>query len=248
MTTETRVLADAASLARAAAEEVVRLAIEAVAARGRFMFVLAGGSTPKALYSLLAGDSRLNSTMPWTQTHFFWGDERHVPPDHAESNFRMAQETMLAHVPVPHEHIHRVRSEEPHAARAAEEYERTLRTVFGGEAMPRFDLILLGMGTDGHTASLFPGTSALLERQRWVLANWVPKLNTWRITFTAPLINNAANVLFLVAGADKAESLHAVLKGPRQPEVFPSQLVQPADGRLLWLVDVAAGQSLAPKP
>ena len=247
MTPETRVLADGAALARAAAEEVVRIANEAVAARGKFTLALAGGSTPKALYSLLAGDSQLHAAMPWTRTHCFWSDERHVAPDSAESNFRMANETMLAHVPVPHEHIHRVRSEEPHAARAAEEYERTLRTVFGGEAMPRFDLILLGMGTDGHTASLFPNTSALTEKQHWVMANWVPKLNTWRVTFTAPLINNAANVLFLVAGADKAEPLHSVLKGVRQPEQYPSQLVQPSAGRLLWLVDVAAGQSLAPR-
>lgn len=231
-------------LARAAATEVVTLATEAVKARGRFTLALAGGSTPKALYALLAGDAHFRDAMPWGQTHFFWGDERHVPPGHADSNYRMANEAMLAKVPVPAAQMHRIRAEEADAAQAAMAYEQTLREVFVGETIPRFDAILLGMGTDGHTASLFPGTAALGETRRLVAANWVPKFSTWRITFTAPLLNHASNVIFLVNGPDKAEPLQAVLEGPRQPEVLPSQLVQPVDGRLVWMLDATAAERL----
>src|SRR5690606_983517 len=174
----------------------------------------------------------------------FWGDERTVPPDHPDSNYRMAKEALLDFVALPASNVHRISGElEP--ARAAAEYEQTLRSFFAKRAgKTRFDLILLGMGDDGHTASLFPDTEALNETERLVVANHVPKLDTWRITLTAPIINDAAHVAFLVAGAGKAAVLKRVLQGPRQPHKLPSQLIQPVDGELVWLLDKAAASEL----
>jgi len=239
---------DATHLARAAAEQFVALAGTAIAARGRFAVALAGGSTPRAMYALLATEEfapRVN----WACVHLFWGDERCVPPDHAQSNYRMAGETLLDHVPLPKENIHRIRGEiEP--AQAATEYERTLRAFFSapGAPSPCFDLILLGMGADGHTASLFPGTAAIRERERWVVAHYVDRLSAWRITMSPVLINAAANVTFLVAGEGKAERLRQVLTGPYQPDTLPAQIVQPHSGRLRWLVDAAAASLLGDHP
>jgi 6-phosphogluconolactonase len=241
---EIKLVADAAELAREAAETFVRLATEAVAAKGSFSVALSGGSTPKALFGLLAGEYL--DRVPWRETHFFWGDERHVPPDHPDSNYRMTREAMLSTAPVPPENVHRVEAENPDAADAADAYGRTLERWFGtrpGE-FPRVDLVLLGMGPDGHTASLFPHTTALHETARSVVANWVPKFDAYRITLTAPVLNNAANVLFLVAGADKAEALHEVHEGARNPDEYPSQLVRPTSGSLRWLVDRAAAARL----
>jgi 6-phosphogluconolactonase len=246
MRPEIRIVATAQELQAAGAEEFAREAEEAVRARGRFTVALSGGSTPRGLYALLAEDPGLRARVPWAMTHVFWGDERHVPPDEAESNYRMAWEAMLSRVPVPPGQVHRIRGEHPEAARAADEYEETLSTAFGLGAgqRPRLDLVLLGLGPDGHTASLFPGTRALREERRLVVANWVGKLWTERITVTVPVLNSARRVVFLVAGTDKAMPLKAVLDGPLEPEQLPAQLIRPESGRLLWIVDRYAARLL----
>jgi 6-phosphogluconolactonase len=235
-------------LSRAAASQFLQEARRAVQEKGLFSVALAGGSTPRPLYALLAEDPSFRTEIPWGKTYFFWGDERPVPPDHPESNYRMANEAMLSKVPVPSENIHRIRAENPDASRVAMEYEETLRTFFRPKAgeFPRFDLVLLGMGPDGHTASLFPGTEGLGERKRLVVANWVDQLHGHRITMTLPVLNQAAFVLFLVSGEEKAETLRRVFQdgGPKDP--LPAQRVQPTHGRLLWLVDQDAGRLLEP--
>ena len=210
---------------------------------------LSGGSTPKKMFAMLANDAALRNRMPWSRVHFFWGDERHVPPDHTDSNFRMANETMLSRVPVPPENIHRIRAENPDAGKAAEDYEQELREFFmlGPEQLPPFDCVFLGMGTDGHTASLFPGTKALQERKRLVVPNWVDKFQSYRITLTPPVLNNADLVIFLVSGEEKAQPLRTVLEGQKQPDRLPSQLIEPTHGKLLWLVDRAAAGLLKRK-
>jgi 6-phosphogluconolactonase len=232
-------------LFHAAAEEVVRCANEAVAERGRFTIALSGGSTPKNLYTLLATNAR--TTVPWVRTFFFWSDERHVPPDDPESNYKMAEATLLSKVPIPAANVFRIPAENPDAEAAAREYEKTLRTFFSLKPgdVPRFDLILLGMGPDGHTASLFPETAALRERSRLVVANWVEKLKTYRITFTLPVLNAARCVSFLVSGSEKAAALREVLQGEADGEKYPSKLVKPADGKLIWFVDGAAASQLS---
>jgi 6-phosphogluconolactonase len=245
MPPEIRIVPGAEVLFRAAAEEFAQAAEEAVRSRGSFTVALSGGSTPKGLYSLLAGDPNLRSRTPWESVHFFWGDERHVPPEHPDSNFRMAQETMLSRVPAGH--VFRIKGEIPDPSTAAQEYEQQLRaffTLFNGQ-FPVFDLVLLGMGPDGHTASLFPGTKALLEQHRLVVSNWVGKFFTHRITLTPPVLNHAAMVMFLVQGEDKALALKAVLEGPFEPDQLPAQLVRPENGRLLWLVDSTAAHLLS---
>jgi 6-phosphogluconolactonase len=178
---------------------------------------------------------------------FFWGDERHVPPTDPESNYRMAEETLLSKIPVTPANVFRIPAEIPDAAAAAEAYEQTLRKFFALEPgqFPRFDLILLGMGPDGHTASLFPGTAALQEKSRQVVANWVEKFKTNRITLTLPVLNAARSVAFLVSGTDKALALKAVLEGDAPGEQYPSKLVRPADGQLIWFVDRAAASELS---
>lgn len=241
-----RVVDGADALARAAAEEVLRAAEAAVRGHGRFTLALSGGSTPKALYRLLASvDGPFRERMPWDRTHFFWGDERHVPPGHADSNYRMARETMLDHVPVPPANIHRVRAEEA-AEAAAADYERELRDFFqtAGEP-PRFDFNLMGLGPDAHTASLFPGTPVIHETERWVAAPWVEAHHTFRITFTPPVLNAAVYTLFLASGADKAAAVRAVLEGPRDVDRYPAQVVKPARGALLWLLDREAASLLS---
>ena len=232
-------------LFQAAAEEVIRAATDAVSQRGRFTIALSGGSTPKNLYTLIAANA--STTLPWDQMFFFWGDERHVPPDDPDSNYRMVKETLLSKVPIPPGNIFRIPAENPDASVAAEAYEQTLRKFFAvapGE-FPRFDLILLGMGPDGHAASLFPETAALQEKSRLVVANWVEKLKTSRITLTLPVLNAARCVAFLVSGADKAAVLHEVLEGNAPAEKYPSRLVQPSDGKLIWFVDRAAASALS---
>jgi 6-phosphogluconolactonase len=210
------------------------------------MVALAGGSTPKAIYSLLAVDQKTGANpLPWEKIHVFFSDERHVPPDHADSNYRMASEALLSKVSIPAANIHRVRAELD-ARRAAAEYENELISAFhpGTDEHPRFDLIMLGMGPDGHTASLFPGSAALAERRSLVSANWVERLNSDRITFTFPLLNAAAEVLFVVGGTDKADMLRHVLRGDPSGQRYPAQGVRPISGRLLWLVDEAAAAGL----
>lgn len=243
-----RILTTPQELFAAAAEEVVRLANDAVATRGRFTLALSGGSTPKSLYTLLATNAR--AAFPWDRTFFFWGDERHVPPDNADSNYRMVNEAMLSKVPVTAANVFRVPAENPDAAAVAEQYEKTLRKFFqlGAQDVPRFDLILLGMGPDGHTASLFPGTAALKEKSRLFVANWIEKLKTHRLTLTLPVLNAALSVAFLVSGMDKAEVLRTVLEdGSASGEQYPSKLVRPTEGELIWLLDRAAASALSTK-
>ncbi len=245
---EIRRLTTPQELFEAAAEEVVRAANQALAERGRFTVALSGGSTPRNLFTLLATNAR--SSLPWDRTFFFWSDERHVPPTDPDSNYRMAHEAMLAKVPVPAGNVFRVPAEMPDAAAAAEAYEQTVRNFFAlapGQ-FPRFDLILLGMGPDGHTASLFPETVALREKSRLVVANWVEKMKASRITFTLPVLNAARGVAFLVSGTDKAPALKAVLESDVPGEQYPAKLVQPSDGKLIWFVDRAAASELANLP
>jgi len=236
------IVATAADLFHAAAEEFVSVARAAIGAQGRFTVALSGGSTPKALYSLLATNY---ADFVWNRVFLFFGDERHVPPTDAESNYRMVKESLLSKISIPAENVFRVHAENPDAAAAALEYETQMRRFFELKAgeFPRFDLILLGMGPDGHTASLFPDSAALDEQSRLVVANWVEKFNTHRITFTFPVLNHAHEVMFLASGADKAEMLHQVLEGKSDPPL-PSQRVQPVDGKLLWLLDEAAAAKL----
>jgi 6-phosphogluconolactonase len=231
---EIRVVDTATELFRAAAREFVTLASQAIKNRGRFCVALSGGSTPKKLYSLLASEPA--KAVPWDKTYFFFGDERHVPPDDPDSNYRMVNEAMFSKAPVPPGNVFRIHAEKD-AAVAAQEYEETLYRFFDLQPnqFPRFDLILLGVGPDGHTASLFPGSAALNETKRLVVANWVEKFKTWRITFTFPVLNHAACVMLLASGADKAGILHEVLENPNAN--LPSQKVRPEDGQLVWLAD-----------
>ena len=241
---EIRTLTTPQELYAAAAEEVVRTANEAVAQRARFTIVLSGGSTPKSLYNLLATNAR--TALPWDRMFFFWGDERHVPPTDPDSNYGMADETLLSKIPVPAGNVFRIKAENPDAAAVAEAYEQTILKFFqlkSGE-VPNFDLILLGMGPDGHTASLFPGTTALQEKSHLVVANWVEKMKTHRITLTLPVLNAARCVTFLVSGTDKASVLRAVLEEDVPAEQYPSKLVRPAAGKLIWLMDRAAASQL----
>lgn len=231
---------DPAALAEAAAQAIAECAEEAVAARGRFMVALAGGSTPRATYERLA-QPPLRDHMPWDRTWIFFGDERGVTPDHPDSNYRMANEALLSKVPIPPKQIARIRGEAEDPETAATEYGQRLSEVFeykrGG--LPRFDLILLGMGVDGHTGSLFPGSPVLKEVFRPVAAVHASAASIpQRFTFTLPVINTAARVMFLVAGGEKAKVLKAVLKEPTS--ALPAALVRPTNGRLTWLLDRAA--------
>jgi 6-phosphogluconolactonase len=234
----------AEEVARAAAQRFVELARGAVEAAGRFSVALAGGSTPKRTYQLLASDE-FKSQVEWSKVHFFFGDERCVPPDHADSNYRMADEALLARVAVPARNVHRITGEGDAVANARL-YEDELQTFFAGEAWPRFNLVLLGMGDDGHTASLFPETPALHEQSAWALAVWVEKFNAYRITLSARAINHAAHIVFLVTGAGKSERLSEVIHG-RAPGAssLPAQLIHPEDGTLEWLLDRAAAARLS---
>ncbi len=243
-----RILTTPQELFAAAAEEVVRSANEAVASRGRFTLALSGGSTPRSLYTLLGTNAK--ATFPWDRTYFFWGDERHVAPTDPESNYRMVNEAMLSKVPVAASNVFRVPAENPDAAAVAEQYEKTIRKFFqlGAEDVPHFDLILLGMGPDGHTASLFPGTAALQEKSRLFVANSVEKLKTSRLTLTLPALNAALSVAFLVSGIDKAAVLRTVLEDAgASGEQYPSKLVRPTDGELIWFLDRAAASALSTK-
>jgi 6-phosphogluconolactonase len=247
-----QVFPDSGTLARGAAEQFVKLAVKAIAQRGRFAVALSGGSTPRKMYSILAS-KEFSSRLAWEYVHVFWGDERCVPPDHRDSNFGMFRKTLLKHVPLPPDNIHRIRGEIA-PKEAAKNYERELQSFFimhikkrgikYGDFVPSFDLIFLGLGEDGHTASLFPGTAALRARRRWVIANQVDLLDTWRITLTSVIINVAAQVTFVVSGRKKANPLQQVLYGSYLPRLLPAQLIKPGKGRLLWMVDEAAAAML----
>lgn len=239
-----RIYPDLDALSEAAAEFFTKSARAAVATTGRFTVALAGGSTPRPMYERLAAPP-FGDVVPWPGIRVFWGDERCLPPDHPDSNYRMAREALLSRVSIPSDNIYRMAGERPPDAAAAG-YAETLCDVFRlaeGE-LPRFDLILLGMGSDGHTASLFPGTDVLTEEEKPVASHSVDKLATDRLTLTLPTINNAAHVVFLVAGEGKAETLQRVLEGSYEPANLPSQLIRPTHGRLTWLIDEAAASRL----
>ncbi|MGH2607449.1 MAG: 6-phosphogluconolactonase [Tepidiformaceae bacterium] len=241
-----RILPDVEALSRAAAREFVELSRAAVAARGRFAVALAGGSTPRRIYELLA-EPEHHDQVDWPRVELFWGDERPVPPEHPDSNYGMAAAALLTKVDLRPERIHRIQAERPDRKAAACDYQVEIARVLGARpdgSPPVFDLILLGMGADGHTASLFPDTEALREQHCHVVANYVPKLGSERITLTFPIINRASDILIVVAGAEKARTLRAVLEGPRAVERLPSQLLRPVAGRLTWLIDWAAASAL----
>ncbi|HVX15058.1 MAG TPA: 6-phosphogluconolactonase [Pirellulales bacterium] len=242
-----QVVADRDALCRAAADLFLSLSQAAVQQRGRFTVALSGGSTPRDFYALLANpDAPYRGQLAWDKLFFFWGDERHVPPDHADSNYRMANEALLSKAPVPEGNIHRIQAEMPDAEMAAHAYQENLQSFFqlSGDCPPCFDLALMGLGPDGHTASLFPQTAALHERDRWVAANWVQKLHTHRITLTVPVLTRAAEILFLVAGADKATALRDVFHGPYHPDQWPAQVFRNSAGHVAWLIDQLAARQL----
>jgi 6-phosphogluconolactonase len=243
---DVRVFPDLLSLSRAAAEAFVACAREAVQARGLFTVVLSGGSTPKTLYLMLAEDSHLKEQVAWEKVHFFFSDERHVPPNHPDNNYRMVYRALLSKIPAPPSNAHRMATELVDPVPVADDCEQVLREFFRlspGE-FPRFDLVLLGLGAEGHTASLFPGSKALEETSRIAVATWVEALQTWRITLTIPVLNNAAEVIFLVSGAAKAQALKDVLEGAHDPTRWPAQAVQPTRGRRLFFVDPEAAKLL----
>jgi len=234
-------LADLQEIAESAGEQFITLAREAIAWRGSFTVALSGGSTPQPLYRRLAEKGR-EGRVPWDKVFFFWGDERSVPPDHQDSNYRMARKLLLDPLEIPSENVFRIAGEKD-PQDAAQAYQAVLEEFFA-ETPPQFDLILLGLGEDGHTASLFPQTAAVQnpDPSQLVMANFVPRLGTWRITFTPQLINAAANITFLVAGENKKQRVHQVLTGRYQPRVLPAQIIKPSDGTLTWFLDQAAGE------
>jgi 6-phosphogluconolactonase len=244
------VLPSGAEVAAEGAKRFAELANAAIGHAGRFTVALSGGSTPRDLFQILAAPP-YRDAIDWSKVYIFFGDERCVPPDDPDSNYRMAYETLLSQVPIPTENVFRMRGEDPPEEGAAE-YANQLQEFFnlsqaGGpspENYPRLDLVLLGMGPDGHTASLFPDTAALQVRGKPVTANYVPKMDVNRVSLTAPAINRAANIIFLIAGASKAPALKAVLEGDYQPHIYPSQLIRPSQGKLTFLVDQAAAAQL----
>lgn len=238
---ELRVLPDPEVLADSVAQAFVGLARSAANDGGRFAVALAGGRTPRAVYRRLATTHR--AAVPWEGVHLFWGDERYVPPDHPESNYRMARDALLDHVSIPAGNVHPFRTELAEPEEAARAYEQTLRQFFG-DRWPRFDLVLLGLGTDGHVASLFPGSPALNERDRLAVHVQGPKPPRLRLTLTLPAINRAAHVHFLVVGASKAEALQRTLEGARDPLASPAQAVRPTDGEVCWWLDREATNRL----
>ncbi len=222
---------DSDTLSQQAAQLIVRLAAESVVTHGRFTIALAGGSTPRKLYSLL-GNEPSRSQIDWALVEVFWSDERCVPVDDAESNFRMAQEAFLSQVPIAENQIHRMHADWPDHDAAAQAYVIEMRRVFGTDGIPSFDLIQLGLGPEGHTASLFPHQAALHEQERLV-------------TFTPPLLNAARHVLFLVTGSDKADAVHEVIEGEYNPDEYPAQIVHPPHGEVTWMLDTAAASKLS---
>ena len=235
---------DAHAAARAGAEAFVAAARGAVEAHGRFTVALSGGTAPREMYSLLAADE-LTSRIPWQGVHLFWGDERCVPPMHPRSNYAMAWDAFIRHVPIPDENVHRMRGELP-AEEGAARYREELAAFFG-PGVPRFDVIHLGLGPDAHTCSLFPFDPLLLERKLTVAPALLREMGEPRVTFTFPLVNAAARVEMFVVGGGKAEVVRKVLEGPLDPFRLPAQLVRPADGEYVWIMDEAAAGEIVPR-
>jgi 6-phosphogluconolactonase len=242
---EISILPDLPAVSQKAAETFVQTGNRAIELNGKFTVALAGGSTPKSLYQLLTTDN-FKARIDWTKAFFFFGDERNVPPTDGESNFRMANENLLKPLRVAEKNIFRWQTELVAPEKIAENYQKTIEEFFElkENEFPRFDLILLGIGGDGHTASLFPLTDALKENEKIAVANRVEKLKTTRLTLTYPTIKNASNIIFLASGAEKAETLQKVLEGEFRPDEFPAQNVKPENGELLWLIDIQAAQFL----
>ena len=234
---------DIDTLSQQAAHYTVRIANQSIVTHGRFTIALSGGSTPKKLYALLASEP-YRSQVDWALVEVFWGDERCVPPDDADSNFRMAQEELLSKVPIAASQIHRMPADQPDHEAASLAYTVEIRHTFGTDGTPNFDLIQLGMGPEGHTASLFPHQASLHEQQRLVIPVTTPKPPPQRLTFTPPLLNAAHNVLFMVTGAEKADVVHTILEGDYQPDEYPAQIVRPTNGEVTWMLDTAAAGKL----
>lgn len=243
-TRDIRILPDPESLAEAAAKIFTEAAAVAIAARRVFSVALSGGSTPRLLFHILSSEYR--NTINWEQVHLFWSDERTVPPDHEQSNFRIAYEELISGVPIPPANVHRIKGELG-PAEAAGEYEGELRRYFGDNGMPAFDLILLGVGKDGHTASLFPDAAILKEEVRHAVPSYSETMGNWRVTLTLPVLNNAWNILFLVAGKSKAGIIDEIL-GRGKSHLYPAGLVKPAHGRNIWLLDREAASEAACGP
>ena len=231
------------TLSHEAAKYIVRLANQAIVTHGRFTMALSGGNTPKQLYGLLAAEP-YRSQIDWNAVEIFWSDERYVPPDNPESNYHMAEQALLSKVPIPSDHVHRMPADQPDREAASQEYTREMQHVFGTNDIPSFDLLQLGMGPEGHTASLFPHQPSLHVTDRLVMPVSVPKPPPDRLTFTPPILNAAKNVLFLVTGADKAQVVHAVIEGPYNPDEYPAQIVRPPNGEVTWMLDTAAASQL----
>ncbi len=229
---------DIDTLSQQAAQYVVCIASESIASRGRFMIALSGGTTPRKLYSLLGSEPYI-SQIDWELVHIFWGDERCVPPDNSDSNYFTAQEVLLNRIPIHKFQVHRMPADQPDRDAASQAYTAEIQRTFGTQGIPVFDLIQLGMGPEGHTASLFPHQASLHETQRLVMPVSVPKPPPDRLTFTPPLLNAARNILFLVTGSDKADALQSILEGAYQPEEYPAQIVRPPNGEVVWMLDKA---------
>ncbi len=242
---EVRVYPTPAALSDAAANYIARIGAQSQTHHGHFSIALSGGKTPRLTYEALAA-ADYGREVDWTKTHFFWGDERCVPMTHPDSNVHMAKQALLNFLPTPIPNIHRIQGEsEP--AQAAENYDALLRDFFTrrlNQKQARFDLVILGLGADAHTASLFPNSPALRESERWAVAQYVEKLESWRVTLTPVALNAARHVLFIVTGEDKAEALHHVLKEERRPSLYPAQIIQPHDGDVMWMIDQAAARLL----
>lgn len=234
---------DTDTLSREAAQHIIRIAQESIADHARFTIALSGGSTPRKLYSLL-GDEPYRSQIDWTRVDIFWSDERCVPPNDEESNYHMAQQVLLSKIPIPANQVHRMPADQADGDAASLAYTRDMQNTFGTDGVPSFDLIQLGMGPEGHTASLFPHQPSLHEQQRLVMPVVVPKPPPPRLTFTPRILNAAKHVLFLVTGAEKADAVHAVLEGDYQPDEYPAQIVQPVKGEVTWMLDKAAASKL----
>jgi 6-phosphogluconolactonase len=240
MNLTTRVFSNLDTLSRGVLDEILQNYREAIAQRGRFAIALSGGHTPARMYSEWGAAGKYNQGTDWNKVHVFWGDERYVPPDDPLSNYRMTRETLLSHVPIPPENVHPAPTTLPTPERTAEAYDAELRKFFG-TSEPAFDVTLLGLGPEGHTASLFPGSAALEETKRWVVAVQVAAKPPNRVTFTLPILNQSRNTYFLVAGEDKRPILAALRAEPdTHPSQYPAARVRPMNGRVLWCLDQAA--------
>jgi 6-phosphogluconolactonase len=243
---QTSIYPDLDTLSQEAAQYIARLASQSIVTHGRFTLALSGGSTPRKLYGLL-GSEPYRSQINWAQVEIFWGDERCVPPDDPESNYAMAQEVLLSKIPIPANQVHRMPADRFDHEAASQAYAEEMQRTFGTDGIPAFDLIQLGMGPEGHTASLFPHQPSLHEQQCLVMPVSVPKPPPDRLTFTPPVLNAAYNILFLVTGSEKADAVHAVLEGDYNPDEYPAQIVRPKQGEVTWMLDTEAAAKIHAK-